>query len=200
MDGLSDENKVAYLRLMKIINKHGSPRSNHGLSGCWTHTMSSSSSGYGQITIGGKLWNLHRLSWWLHNGCPTEGNFCDRKWEITHACDNKECANPDHLALETAKKNKQDAVERIRVIKPKKEKRAGDYAATSTSFTKGHGAGEDNIKSILTKEKVIEIRRRQAKGLPYGGLKKMAEEFGVSYVTIQAIVGGRLWSAPEYFP
>lgn len=75
-----------------------------------------------------------------------------------------------------------------------------DFKVPSAAFKKGAGAGEDNIKAILSKEQVLEIRRRHAKGIPYGGLKKMVEEFGVSYVTLQAIVGGRLWNAPEYFP
>jgi len=232
MTNLTEEQKMMK-RLMSKINKFGSPRSNHGLSGCWGHTTVPSSNGYGQIVITGKTWNLHRLSWWLDNGCPTEGNFYDRKWEIAHACDNKECANPEHLSLETAKKNKEDAVARIRKIKaPKVPIRATvacnacrenrhhkcegfpcsqcvkneiecvkeERVPHSGSFVAGSGAGEANIKAILTKEKVLEIRRRQKAGIPYGGLKKMVEEFGVTYVTLQAIVGGRIWKGAEFFP
>jgi hypothetical protein len=232
-DTLSTENKIAHLRLMAKIQKFGSPRSNHGLSGCWTHTTAPSSNGYGQIVINNKTWNLHRLSWWLHNGCPTDGNFYDRKWEVAHACDNKECANPEHLSLETAQKNKEDAVTRIRVIKPAKEKiratvacnecrkdrhhkcegtpcsvcvKKGvecvreEHVPSSGSFKESENAGENNIKAVLTKINVLEIRTRYMKGLKYGEMKKMTEEYPVKYGTIQAIVSGRIWKEKEFFP
>ena len=233
MVALTEEQQMMKLRLMSKINKFGSPRSNHGLSGCWGHTTAPSSNGYGQISVCGKLWNLHRLCWWLHNGCPTEGNFYDRKWEVAHACDNKECANPEHLNLEPAKKNKQDAVLRIRKIKPAKvpiratvacnacradtHHKCEGYPCThcvknkiecvkeewkphSGTFVAGTGSGEDNVKAILVIENVLEIRRRQMRGLKYGELKKMEEEFPVKYGNLQAIAGGRLWTKPEHFP
>jgi len=227
MEALTNDQQFMYLRLMSKINKFGSPRSNHELSGCWTHITSVSSNGYGQIVILGKTWNLHRLSWWLNNGCPVDGNFHDRKWEINHRCDNKECANPEHLTLDTAAKNKQDCVKRIRVVKVKEPKRTSiacnacrtdnhrhkcdgfpcshcvknkiecikeDRVAHSGDFTSDKCSGENNIKAILTKEQVLEIRRRFNAGLKYGELKKMVTEFGVKYGTLQAIVGGRIWN------
>jgi len=57
------------------------------------------------------------------------------------------------------------------------------------AFAPGHGAGENNIKSILTSEQVISIRARKMAGLAYGGLKEIAKEYpDVTYVTLQAIV------------
>ena len=115
IDTLSVENKKAYYRLMAVISK-GETESD-----CWNHTTSVSSNGYGQLCINAKLWNLHRLSWWLHNGCPEEPHdFYNRLFHVCHSCDNKKCANPEHLELKTAKINIEEAVNRIRVIKVKK--------------------------------------------------------------------------------
>lgn len=202
MAALTPEQERMLALLMSVIDKNGvmnvGRKSPNGvkdyshLSQCWSHTTSVSSNGYGQKQMLGKMWNLHRLSWWLHNGCPTESHdfWQSRKFEVSHLCDNKACANPGHLTLETCKKNKMDAVERVRVAKPKKEKKVGDYKATPGSFTVGHGAGDDNIKAILTSEKVIAIRARKMAGLGYGGLKELAKDYpDVSYVTLQAILG-----------
>lgn len=219
---LSADNQRGYYRLLSVIEKRGSPRNNHSLSNCWTHRTSVSSSGYGQLTWNEKLWNLHRLSWWLHNGCPEDGDFYKRDWHICHECDNKECANPEHLKLETCKKNIEDAVKRIRVIKPKKEpirttvacnacradthhKCEGfpcslcvkngiecvkeEWKPHSATFKKGDHTGEKNVKCKMLSKTVFEIRQRIMNGLKYGELKTMAEEYKITYVTIQAIAG-----------
>jgi hypothetical protein len=110
-----------------------------------------------------------------------------------HSCDNKSCCNPEHLRLGTPQENAIEAVERVRVIKPKERKREGNYAATAGSFQPGHGAGENNTTAKLTWDDVREIRRRKAAGLKYGELKKMAEEYDIAYITIQKIVGNQLW-------
>lgn len=60
-------------------------------------------------------------------------------------------------------------------------------------FSKELCGGENNVKAILTWDQVREIRRRKEAGLKYGELKKMAEEYGIVYGTIQRIVGGTLW-------
>ena len=60
MTNLTEEQKMMK-RLMSKINKFGSPRSNHGLSGCWGHTTAPSSNGYGQIVIIGKDMLTHKF-------------------------------------------------------------------------------------------------------------------------------------------
>jgi len=60
------------------------------------------------------------------------------------------------------------------------------------AFAPGHGAGENNIKAVLSSEQVIAIRARKMAGLAYGGLKELAKEYpDVTYVTLQAILGRR---------
>jgi hypothetical protein len=48
---------------------------------------------YTQITIGGKNYWLHRLSWKLHYGPIPDG------YQIDHICRNRKCINPKHLQL-----------------------------------------------------------------------------------------------------
>jgi hypothetical protein len=48
--------------------------------------------------------------------------------------------------------------------------------------------GEKNPKSKLTTDQIAEIQRRRDAGLKYGDLKRIAEEFKVSYIRIQQIV------------
>jgi len=175
--------------LMSKVIKFGSPRSNHSLSGCWTHVTSVSSSGYGQVSIDGVLWGIHRYSYFIHNGKPE----LPKGFHVAHKCDNKECCNPEHLELITHEQNCKDAVARIRTIKPKKEKREGNFHATSGSIKPGEQLGEANNNAILNWDKVRAIRSRHKAGLKYGELKKMAEEYGVKYITIQRIVANTLW-------
>jgi hypothetical protein len=193
-----------WIKFWKKIEKRGSPRI-HPFTQCWAHTTAPSSNGYGQIWIQNKPWNLHRLSWFLHNGCPTDelDNFYNtRAFHVAHLCDNKECCNPEHLELQPVITNVGNGVKLrdSKKDKPVKIKREGNYKKTSGALTSDMTKGESNVKAILTKEQVIEIRRRYVAGLKYGELKKMVDEFGVKYVTLQAIVGGRIWDSPEYFP
>jgi hypothetical protein len=45
----------------------------------------------------------------------------------------------------------------------------------------------------LNWEKVREIRAKIAAGLRYGGLKKLAAEYGIQYITAQKIKANQLW-------
>jgi len=189
MDNLTELDKQNYAKFMSKVNKFGSPRSNHSLSGCWTHRLGVSSCGYGQIMFNGKAWLGHRYSYWIHNGKPE----MEKGWVVAHKCDNKECCNPEHLEYITHDQNCKDAVTRIRTINPEKPKREGNFIAPSTSFKPGTQTGENNLNSKLTWEKVREMRARHRAGLAYGGLKKLATEYGIAYITAQKIVGNKLW-------
>lgn len=186
---LSKVDDANYTKFMKKINKFGSPRSNHSLSGCWTHRMGVSSAKYGQIMFQNKAWLNHTYSYYIHNGKPE----FEKGYDVSHKCDNKECSNPEHLEYITHTQNCIDAVERIREKKPKKEKREGNFIASSASFTSGEQLGENNMNAKLNWEKVRSIRARYKAGLTYGELKKMAEEYGVKYITMQKIVANKLW-------
>ena len=211
---LSLENQTAYHRLMAIINRRGNVRTD--MSPCWLTTNSLASTGYGQICINETRWNTHRLSWWLHNGCPDM-----TKKHVCHRCDNKECCNPDHLYLGTAKENAKDTWDRgLKVKKEPKEPTRNsepchncvehhkkcdggfpcsfcqtsgaecvkkEWKSHGGTFKKGDCVGENNLNSKLKDKQIIEIRQRHP-SFKYGEFKKYAEQLGVAYITCQKYV------------
>jgi hypothetical protein len=152
--------------------------------GCLFYTGHIDKYGYGQISVNGKTKTTHKVAWELANGAVPEGlcvcHSCDIKFPAGSK-DNRKCCEVSHLYLATAREN----TERTKTV--------GRHIVSSGAFKKGDCAGEKNRRSILTKAQVDEIRQRKANGLNYGELKCMAEEYGISYPTIQAIVSGRLW-------
>jgi hypothetical protein len=186
---LSEKDEQNYNKFMMKINKMGSPRSNHSLSQCWTHITSISSSGYGQIMFQNKAWGLHVYSYWIHSYKPD----LEHGYDISHLCDNKECCNPEHLEYITHTKNVQDGVKRIRKLKPKKEKKKGNFKTTPGSFKPGDQIGENNSTAILTWKNVKEIREIHSKGLRYGDLKKLSEKYGVCVRAIENIINNKSW-------
>ena len=69
--------------------------------GCWPWTASTSTDGYGQISVDGRLATVHRLSWEWVNGAIPDDMFLD------HRCHNRRCVNPEHLRLTTNSQNLQ---------------------------------------------------------------------------------------------
>lgn len=66
--------------------------------GCWRWTRSTVS-GYSHISVDGKLWLGHRLSYHLFVGPIPAGMTVD------HLCFNSLCVNPEHLRLLTHAEN-----------------------------------------------------------------------------------------------
>ncbi len=137
---------------------------------CWEWKRSTDKDGYGQFYLSDNTgWHRqlsHRGAWEMTNGEIPKG-LC-----VLHKCDNPKCCNPKHLFLGTKLDN------------------------TLDMFAKGRGfippaQGEDNGRSILTADKVIEIRQRFAMGgLSY---KEIAKEMGVAPATIAHVVKRRTW-------
>jgi hypothetical protein len=67
--------------------------------GCWIWQRSTSLNGYGQVWHEGRLQRAHRVFYQLHVGPIPDGH------QIDHACFNKLCVNPNHLAAVTALEN-----------------------------------------------------------------------------------------------
>lgn len=90
---------------------------------------------------------------------------------IMHLCDVPACCNPAHLQLGTHQANMADA----------KTKRR-------------HSFGERAHSAKLTYAKVQEIKRLREEGWAF---QAIADHFGVSYSTAQAVYKGRIWKIPH---
>lgn len=77
-------------------------------SGCWEWTHRAKLKGYGQISIGGKHFMAHRLSYLLFVGPIPDGLF------VCHRCDNPLCCNPSHLWVGSVRDNHRDMIAKNR--------------------------------------------------------------------------------------
>ena len=78
--------------------------------GCWNWTGSKNGiNGYGRITVEGKSYCAHRVSYELFVGIIPNG------YNVCHKCDNPVCINPDHLFVGTRSDNMQDASNKGRI-------------------------------------------------------------------------------------
>jgi len=93
---------------------------------------------------------------------------------VLHRCDKPACVNPYHLFEGTQDDNMKDAKSKGRMRK-----------------------GESHCKSILTPDKVLEIRNFYTllgdNKAPYGTIPMLAKKYGVSYDTIQQVRYNRSW-------
>lgn len=81
---------------------------------CWEWKGSKTGpKGYGEISMGRKLWRTHRLSYFLTHGEIPEGKM------ICHSCDNPPCCNPKHLFAGTALDNALDMHSKGRANPPR---------------------------------------------------------------------------------
>jgi len=130
---------------------------------CWNWIGAIDSVGYGSLTINGRTYRSHRLSYLLNKGKIPNG-LC-----VLHTCDNRRCVNPNHLFLGTNKDNMIDKHKKSRANTPKGEKQ-------------GHAK--------LTKEKVIEIRNLYKAGK---STRELAKAFGVCHHTIWDVANRLTW-------
>jgi len=77
-------------------------------SGCWEWLGAKTPTGYGKLSVEGKLMYAHRFSYKFHFG-----NF-DESLLVCHHCDNTSCVNPCHLFLGTSDDNVKDMVKKGR--------------------------------------------------------------------------------------
>lgn len=84
--------------------------------------------GYGQVVVGGHTKRVHRHVWSLGHGDP--GSL-----HVLHRCDNRLCANVDHLFLGTNYDNVQDKMAKGR---------HGNWGTVATHCKHGHLFDEKN--------------------------------------------------------
>lgn len=85
-------------------------RINKAPSGCWEWRAAiSADTGYGALSVNGRVTGAHRASFQEFNG-PIPRGMC-----VCHRCDNRCCINPDHLFLGTKLDNTLDALSKGRL-------------------------------------------------------------------------------------
>lgn len=158
---------TALQRFWAQVNKYGPI---HAMKGqCW-QWMGKPACVYGQLTVNGKTVQAHRYSWEIHNG------LIPANIQVLHKCDNPLCVNPSHLFLGSQSDNVQDCLRKGR-------------------HRKGDSRGEANGMAVLTKEKVLEIRKRYKKHARVGknSAYALTVEFGISVSHVGQIVRKERW-------
>lgn len=133
--------------------------------GCWLWGRACDTNGYGRMSMYGELAAAHRVSYLVFIGNIPRGMY------VCHKCDVRNCINPDHLFIGTAKENTLDCLNK------------GRSGAVSN--------GERHFNSKLTEKSVIEI-------LELCSLKKLNQHeiaalYNVNHATISAIHTGAKW-------
>lgn len=145
-------------RFWKNVDRSGGPDA------CWLWMGYICENGYGIVSIKGKGYKAHRVSYFIEHGRIDNDRF------VLHRCDVRNCVNPAHLFLGTPEDNSQDAVSKGRNTKL---------------------YGERNGKAKLTRADVFAMRRICERGGVYQ--KTVAKQFGVSEATVSYVVHGGRW-------
>jgi len=97
--------------------------------GCVEWQRGKFATGYGAVSIGGKMKLSHRVAWEIENGPIPEG-LC-----VLHRCDNRPCCNTKHLFMGTIADNNRDMADKGRCS-----------ASKRTHCPSGHEYNKSNIK------------------------------------------------------
>ena len=137
-----------------------SARVKRTMSGCWEWQMSIHQ-GYGKLIRKGRSWYAHIFSYVIHKGDVPDG------LQINHACNNRACANPDHLYAGTQKENMSDM------------RKAG---------MENYLKGQENGNSKITESMARDIF------LMSGFARVIAKKHDVSISLVYAIKKKRVWA------
>lgn len=90
-----------------------------GEDGCWLWQGARDSHGYGILTIRGRNYMAHKISWETANNAKVP-----RDYVLLHTCDVPLCLNPRHLTPGTQQSNVDDRVKKDRSAKGRRNGRA----------------------------------------------------------------------------
>lgn len=137
---------------------------------CCIWTASRTSTGYGQISFGGRPVKAHRLAYKIANP----------EWDmalcVLHRCDNPLCVNPAHLFVGTVTENHADMMAKGR-----------------NGFVPRHG--EESSSAKINEAQVREIREKYATG-NYEH-RDLAGEYNLSTTAINLIITRKTWKHIE---
>lgn len=160
--------------------------------GCWPWTAGRRRANwYGNFSINGRTFSAHRVAYEITYGPIPDDLYC------CHSCDEPLCCRPDHLWLGTNRQNTQDRHAKGRDasgdrggLRLHPERRAFGERNAGRKYP-GIFAGENNGRAKLTWDIATTIRGRyQAGGISQ---QRLADEYGVSQVTISKIAQGKFW-------
>lgn len=177
-------------RLLSRLDKTGT---------CWIWTGECKDKGYGDISLNGKHYFVHRVMYAIHYGVDP-GNFM-----VDHTCNTRACCNPKHLELVTPKENTQRMMAQGRhytgqgntIVPMKYHHQIVDdvisQRKTMKQLAKKYGVGRSCISRIVAKYEDADMRRK----LSDSGIKfivssdlsyrDLAKQFEVSKETIARV-------------
>ncbi len=134
-----------------------------GVNGCWLWTATTRG-GYGIIGHERHCFKAHRIVYQLVHGTIPEGML------VCHHCDVRNCVNPAHLFIGSSSDNRIDAVRKNRHYKTD---------------------GENNGNAKLTREQVLEIRKRYSTGDE--SISSLAKEYSITPPAMGRICKYQRW-------
>lgn len=130
---------------------------------CRVYQGARTSDGYSNVWIAGRNIPGHVLMWELVTGRPP-------RQLLLHACDNRPCANFDHLSEGSALDNYEDMARKGRESQPP------------------HPCGAAHPSAALDDAGLAEVERRLARGETQ---QQIADDLGVSQPLISAVANGK---------
>jgi hypothetical protein len=123
--------------------------------GCLYWNGAKSDRGYGQVSIGNKVFLAHRVMMRLLEPMPFN------KTIVMHKCDNPPCINPNHLRWGDLSENALDALSKNRMVIPRKAKlTATEVKEIRDLFSFGFSRYQIAVWYEISKYTVIQIIKR----------------------------------------